>query len=108
VLPLEWEEDDDWLAAPEDTALAVEVVSASEKSREIRDKADWYAVARVPVLLVVDPRKGNWALHTHPDNGVYKGVLPGTFGEPVRLPQPLDVEITTDEFPVYGPPPARG
>jgi hypothetical protein len=49
-LPVDWADDDDWLAAPEDTALAVEVISQSEKSRDIRDKADWYAVARVPVL----------------------------------------------------------
>ncbi|WP_232838727.1 Uma2 family endonuclease [Streptomyces geranii] len=48
VLPLEWEEDDDWLADAADAALAVEVISQSEKSRDIRDKADWYAVARVP------------------------------------------------------------
>ncbi|MFG3661405.1 hypothetical protein [Streptomyces sp. NPDC047706] len=26
VLPAEWEEDDDWLASPEDAALAVEVI----------------------------------------------------------------------------------
>ncbi|MFF9803401.1 Uma2 family endonuclease, partial [Streptomyces rochei] len=36
ILPTEWADDDDWLAAPEDTALAVEVISQSEKSREIR------------------------------------------------------------------------
>ncbi|MFR0353505.1 Uma2 family endonuclease [Streptomyces sediminimaris] len=102
VLPTEWEEDDDWLADPEDTALAVEVISQSEKSREIRDKADWYAVARVPVLLVVDPRKGTWSLHTRPDNGAYQEVVPGKFGESVRLPDPLGVEILTDGFPVYG------
>ncbi|MCX4699704.1 Uma2 family endonuclease [Streptomyces sp. NBC_01373] len=102
VLPTEWEDDDDWLAAPEDAALAVEVISQSEKSREIRDKADWYAVARVPVLLVIDPRKGTWALHTHPDNGAYKDVLPGKFGESVRLPAPLEIEVATDDFPVYG------
>ncbi|MFD4501981.1 MULTISPECIES: Uma2 family endonuclease [Streptomyces] len=102
VLPVEWMEDDDWLAAPEDTALAVEVISASEKSREIRDKADWYAVARVPVLLVVDPRKGTWALHTRPDNGAYQDVLPGKYGESVPLPEPLGIEVATDGFPVYG------
>lgn len=102
VLPTEWAEDDDWLAAPEDAALAVEVISPSEKSREIRDKADWYAVARVPVLLVVDPRHGIWALHTHPDNGSYRDVLPGKFGESVRLPDPLGIEIGTGGFPVYG------
>ncbi|MET9835609.1 Uma2 family endonuclease [Streptomyces sp. NPDC006385] len=102
VLPQEWEEDENWLADPEDAALAVEVLSPSEKSREIRDKADWYAVARVPVLLVVDPRKGTWTLHTRPDNGAYRDVLPGKFGESVRLPGPLDIEIATDDLPGYG------
>ncbi|WSQ10205.1 Uma2 family endonuclease [Streptomyces sp. NBC_01231] len=105
LLPVEWEEDDDWLAPSEDAALAVEVISQSEKSREIRDKADWYAVARVPVLLVVDPRNGTWTLHTRPDNGAYQDVLPGKFGEPVRLPEPLHLEVATDGFPVYGDPP---
>ncbi|WP_051828065.1 Uma2 family endonuclease [Streptomyces bicolor] len=95
------------LAAPEDAALAVEVISQSEKSREIRDKADWYAVARVPVLLVIDPRNGTWALHTRPDNGVYQDVLPGKFGEAVRLPEPLGIEVSTDGFPLYGASPRR-
>ncbi|MFI6007949.1 Uma2 family endonuclease [Streptomyces sp. NPDC051243] len=107
VLPTDWEEDDDWLAAPEDAALAVEVISQSEKSREIRDKADWYAVAHVPVLLVIDPRNGTWALHTRPDNGAYQDVLPGKFGESVPLPEPLDIEIDTAGFPLYGASPRR-
>ncbi|WP_425473294.1 Uma2 family endonuclease [Streptomyces montanus] len=108
VLPMEWEDDDDWLAAPEDAALAVEVISQPEKSREIRDKADWYAVAGVAVLLVVDPRKGTWALHTHPDNGAYRDVLPGKFGEPVPLPPPLAFEVATDRFRLYGDSPRAG
>ncbi|MFD5075384.1 Uma2 family endonuclease [Streptomyces sp. NPDC058371] len=102
VLPESWDIDDDWLADPLDVALAVEVISQSEKSKEIRDKADWYAVAGVAVLLVVDPRKGTWALHTHPDNGAYRDVLPGKYGEPVPLPDPLGLEVATDGFPVYG------
>lgn len=102
VLPTEWEEDDNWLADPLDAALAVEVISQSEKSREIRDKADWYAVAGVAVLLVIDPRKGTWALHTHPDNGAYRDALPGKYGEPVPLPEPLGFEVATDGFPLYG------
>lgn len=108
VLPIDWEEDDDWLAASEDAVLAMEVISQSEKSREIRDKADWYAVARVPVLLVVDPRKGTWALHTRPDNGAYQDVLPGKFGESVPLPAPLGFEVATDRFPLYGDSPRAG
>ncbi|MGW7210121.1 hypothetical protein [Streptomyces sp. NPDC054837] len=52
-------------------------------------------------------RKGTWALHTHPDNGVYRDVLPGKFGEAMRLPEPLGVEIGTEDFPVYDPHPTR-
>jgi len=102
VLPVEWEEADCWLADSEDAALIVEVVSPAEKSRDIRGKVDLYAVARVPVLFVVDPRNGTWALYTRPDNGAYRHVLPGKFGESVRLPEPLGVEVVTDCFPVYG------
>jgi Uma2 family endonuclease len=102
VLPREWMDDDEWLADPEDTALAVEVISQSEKSRDIRDKADWYAVARVPLLLVIDPRNATWALHSRPDNGAYQDVLPGKFGEPVPLPEPFGAEVGTGDFPVYG------
>jgi hypothetical protein len=51
---------------------------------------------------VIDPRHGTWALHTRPDNGAYKDVLPGKFGESVRLPEPLGIDVVTDGFPVYG------
>ncbi|WP_186778282.1 Uma2 family endonuclease [Streptomyces salinarius] len=102
VLPTEWEEDDSWLADPQDAALAVEVISASERAREIRDKADWYAVALVPLLLVIDPRKGTWALHSQPDNGAYQEMALGKFGEAVRAPEPLDIEIATGDLPMYG------
>ncbi|MDT0613864.1 Uma2 family endonuclease [Streptomyces lancefieldiae] len=108
VLPTEWEDDDAWLADSQDAALAIEVISASEKARGIRDKADWYAVARVPVLLVIDPRKGGWALHSRPVNGAYQDVRPGKFGEAVRLPAPLAGEITTDDLPMYGAKEATG
>ena len=108
VLPEEWDDDDDWLADPRDVALAVEVISQSEKSREIRDKTDWYAVAGVAAILVIDPRNGTWALHTHPDNGAYQDVLPGKFGEPLPLPPPLGFEVATDRFRLYGDSPRAG
>jgi len=102
VCPSEFLESDDWLLDPRDIEVAVEVISQSEKSREIRDKADWYAVAGVAVLLVIDPRKGTWALHTRPDNGAYRDVLPGKYGESLLLPDPLGFEVETDGFPIYG------
>ncbi|MGP9019548.1 Uma2 family endonuclease [Streptomyces sp. BR1] len=102
VLPVEWDEDEDWLADPGDVELAVEVISKSEKARGITQKSDWYAVARVKVLLVVDPRHGTWALHTRPENGCYRDTLPGKYGEDIPLPPPLPLVLTTDRLPLYG------
>lgn len=102
VLPEDWEDDDDWLAAPEDAALAVEVISKSEKSKEIRDKADWYATAAVAVLLVVDPRNGTWTLRTRPEGGSYQDTVGGKYGETVLLPEPIGLDVVTDGLPLYG------
>jgi hypothetical protein len=41
-------------------------------------------------------------MHTAPDNGAYRDTLPGRFGEPVPLPDPLAFEVETDGFPMYG------
>lgn len=102
VLPVEWDEDDGWLADPRDVELAVEVISKSEKARDITQKNDWYAVAGVKALLVVDPRHGTWALHTGPENGSYQDTLPGKYGEDIRLPPPLFFSLATGGLPVYG------
>ncbi|WP_149179847.1 Uma2 family endonuclease [Streptomyces sp. TRM49041] len=103
VLPIEWDEDDAWLADPGDVALAVEVISQSEKSRDISQKNDWYAVAGVRTLLVLDPRHGTWALHTSPERGAYQDVLRGKYGEDIPLPEPLSLVLATDRLPVYSP-----
>ncbi|MGW4894188.1 Uma2 family endonuclease [Kitasatospora sp. NPDC004240] len=102
ILPIDWDDDDEWLADPRDVALAVEVISSSERVSHIGTKTEWYATAGVPALLAVDPRKGAWTLHTHPRDGVYQGVLHGTYGEPVPLAAPLP-ELNTSELPLYAP-----
>ncbi|MFJ4439815.1 Uma2 family endonuclease [Streptomyces sp. NPDC088923] len=102
VLPVEWDLDDDWLLDAADVALAVEVISRSEKAKAITDKNGWYACAGVPVLLVLDPRTGRWTLHTHPENGEYRGVLHGVYGDPIELPAPLPPRVATDLLPLYG------
>jgi Uma2 family endonuclease len=101
VLPRGWEDVDNWLADPADVALAVEVISKSEKARDISQTNDWYAVAGVRVLLVVDPRHGTWALHTEPRDGCYQSVLPGKYGEDVPLPDPLGFVVSTVGLPRY-------
>ncbi|UYQ63043.1 Uma2 family endonuclease [Streptomyces peucetius] len=81
----------------QDIELAVEVVPRQEKGREFGHKADWYAVACVRALLVVDPRYGTWALHTEPDRARYRKLRSGCFGDTV--PTPYVVE--TAALPVY-------
>ncbi|WP_406089668.1 Uma2 family endonuclease [Kitasatospora purpeofusca] len=103
VLPVEWEDDDEWLADPRDVALAIEVISNSEGVRSVATKTDWYATAGVSVLLTVDPRKGVWTLYTHPRDGAYQGVLHGKYGEPVPLTAPLSSELPTVELQLYAP-----
>ncbi|MDQ1009878.1 Uma2 family endonuclease [Streptomyces sp. V4I23] len=102
VCPAEFLTSDHWLIDPHDVELAVEVISQSEKARDIRQKSDWYAVAGVRALLVVDPRHGTWALHTSPSNGSYQDTLPGKYGEEIPLPDPLALSVATGELPLYG------
>ncbi|MEW2633845.1 Uma2 family endonuclease [Streptomyces sp. NPDC048389] len=86
----------------QDIALAVEIVPRQEKSREFGRKSDWYAVAHVRALLVVDPRHGTWALHTAPDGARYRRTRPGTYGEAVPLPEPSALDLVTGALAVYG------
>ncbi|MFJ8044654.1 Uma2 family endonuclease [Kitasatospora sp. NPDC096147] len=101
VLPVDWEEDDAWLADPRDAALAVEVISSSERARDIGNKTDWYATAGVALLLAVDPRHATWTLYSHPRDGAYQGVLKGAFGDEVPLPPPLPAALPTGDLPRY-------
>ncbi|MFC9249395.1 Uma2 family endonuclease [Streptomyces sp. NPDC057136] len=104
VLPEAWDDDDNWLADAADVELAVEVISQSEKARDIGQKNDWYAVAGVKALLVIDPRYGTWAVHLRPGNGTYQQVQRGKHGDDIALPPPLELTVATDSFPLYGVP----
>ncbi|MEC3913657.1 Uma2 family endonuclease [Nocardia sp. CDC160] len=101
VLPKSWSDDDEWLADPGDVELAIEVISKSEKSKQISDKQGWYATAGVRTLLVVDPRYGRWTLFTHPKDGEYHGSLDGVYGDAVPLPEPFGFSLDTSSLPTY-------
>ncbi|GAB4588493.1 Uma2 family endonuclease [Nocardia sp. IFM 10818] len=100
VLPKEWAADDEWLADPADVALAIEVISTSERAKTILDKTNWYAAAGVTTLLNIDPRNGNWTLYTRPREGEYQGVLNGKYGDDIPLPPPLPT-LKTAGLPIY-------
>ncbi|MDQ1009877.1 hypothetical protein QFZ82_004362 [Streptomyces sp. V4I23] len=91
----------DGMVRTQDVELAVEVVPREEKTREFGRKSDWYAVAGVRALLVVDPRQGTWALHTSPDGVGYRRTRSGCFGDSIRLPGPPARLVDTAALPVY-------
>lgn len=101
VLPDTWDHNDEWLADPSHAELAVEVISQSEKAKEIAEKNNWYALAGVRHLLVVDPRRGVWTFYTHPGEGRYQGTLHGKFGEDIPLPEPFGFTLDTSCLPLY-------
>ena len=47
VCPAAFRDSDDWLIDPRDVELAVELISKSDKSRDIVQKCDWYAFTGV-------------------------------------------------------------
>jgi Uma2 family endonuclease len=100
--PRAFKEDDGWLLDADAVALAVEVISPNERLKGINEKTAWYAAARVPRLLQVDPRTGTWSLFTRPSEEEYKSVAHGKYGEPVPLSEELGGELTTSGLPLYG------
>ncbi|MFC4127192.1 Uma2 family endonuclease [Nocardia rhizosphaerae] len=101
VLPDSWDCDDEWLADPADVELAVEVISRSEKARDITGKNGWYAAAGVRTLLVLDPRFGTWQLFREPAAGRYPEPLTGAYGGTISLPAPIACTLDTACLPLY-------
>jgi Uma2 family endonuclease len=82
--------------------LAVEITSKATAHRDRTMKAAGYAAAGVRLYLLVD----SWAqggptvtLYGEPEEGVYRLLRAGKFGESILLPEPFDLELDTSEFP---------
>jgi Uma2 family endonuclease len=101
VLPREWEESDEWLAAPATVALVVEVVPAQPHSELTGRMPHWYAAARIPLFLLVDPRNGTWDLFSRPGGPRYASETRGRFGDAVDLPAPFAFPLDTARLPRY-------
>lgn len=100
--PRAFKEEDGWLLDADAVALAVEVISPSERLRGINEKTAWYAAAGIARLLQIDPRTGTRSLFSRPSEGEYKGVVHGKFGEYVPLPADLGGDLPTSGLPLYG------
>ncbi|MFC9272187.1 Uma2 family endonuclease [Streptomyces zhihengii] len=81
--------------------LAVEVVPRAEKGSGLAGKAEWYAVAHLPLLLVLDPREGAWSLWSRSGGAGFARVRRGAYGEEVDLPAPFGRALPTAGLPVH-------
>jgi Uma2 family endonuclease len=102
VVPIEIEEEDDWLLSADAVDLVAEVVSKDRSRIDTEVKPRLYASWQIPIFFLVDPRDGSMALYHDPRDGAYQGVHRLRFGDTVELPEPLKgITITTSEFPQY-------
>ncbi|MEV7115137.1 Uma2 family endonuclease [Streptomyces anulatus] len=84
----------------QDIEFVAEVISKSTAANDYGPKKATYALAGVPVYLIVDPYTGTWHLHTLPKEDEYRSVLSLDFGTPVDLTSTVvGLVLTTDAFP---------
>ncbi|WP_042395763.1 Uma2 family endonuclease [Streptacidiphilus carbonis] len=91
---------DDW---PSQILLAVvETVSTTRAAikRDWEDKRLAYAAAGIPVYVIVDPNDAGWHV-LELDGSRYVETTQGVFGQPLRMPDPMDFTIDTHGWHPY-------
>ncbi|MGR8009941.1 Uma2 family endonuclease [Streptomyces hypolithicus] len=84
----------------QDVEFVAEVISKDTSANDYGPKKAAYAVAGVPVYLIVDPYTAQWHLHTLPKGDEYRGELTLDFGDGVDLTgTELGLVLRTDGFP---------
>ncbi|MEU2873460.1 Uma2 family endonuclease [Streptomyces olivoreticuli] len=84
----------------QDVEFVAEVISKGTARNDYGPKKDAYALASVPVYLIVDPYTGQCHLFTEPKDGTYRSGPAIKFGDPVDLTDTVvGLTLATDEFP---------
>lgn len=86
--------------------LVVEVTSQRNARHDRVSKAAACATAGVPLHLLIDrwaPGSPTVTLYGEPADGVYRTLHTGRFGEPVTLPEPFGLSLSTADFPTDRP-----
>ncbi|PSM44497.1 hypothetical protein C6Y14_05600 [Streptomyces dioscori] len=84
----------------QDVEFVAEVISRGTAPNDYGPKKTAYAVADVPVYLIVDPYQGKCHLYTQPKDGEYHTELSVTFGADLDMTNTIvDLTLKTDEFP---------
>ncbi|CAN3982878.1 Uma2 family endonuclease [Kitasatospora purpeofusca] len=69
--------------------IAVEIVSPSNPGNDWMDKLHDYAVMRIPLYLIVDPRERTVTLFSEPDHDRYHTRTDRKFGDGIGIPEPF-------------------
>ncbi|MFK8849073.1 Uma2 family endonuclease [Streptomyces sp. Ac-502] len=83
----------------QDIEFVAEVISRDTSRNDYGPKKDAYALAGVPVYLIVDPYLGQCHLYTAPKDGTYRLGPAIKFGDPVDLTDTVvGLSLDTAEF----------
>ncbi|MEV0182515.1 Uma2 family endonuclease [Streptomyces sp. NPDC050625] len=94
------EEDEEGHWRYQDVEFVAEVISEGTAQNDYGPKKTAYALAEVPVYLVVDPYLGKCRLFTEPKDGDYVNDFSVAYGGVVDLTgTSVDLTLRTDEFP---------
>jgi Uma2 family endonuclease len=84
----------------QDVEFVAEVISKDTAANDYGPKRTAYALAEVPVYLIVNPYTGEWHLHTLPKDGEYHSHVNLYFGDDIDLTRTVvGLTLKTDEFP---------
>ncbi|MFF9778417.1 Uma2 family endonuclease [Streptomyces sp. NPDC013978] len=87
-------------AAPDGALMVVEVTSYDSDTdrRDRHEKPTAYGQAGIPLYLLIDRDSCTVTVHSKPDRqvGGYRAVHTAKFGEKVRIPGPMNIELDTE------------
>ncbi|ADI09940.1 hypothetical protein SBI_06820 [Streptomyces bingchenggensis BCW-1] len=96
--------DGEW-SDPDGILMTVEVTSHDRDTdrRDRIEKPTAFAVAGIPIYLLVDRDACSVIVHTNPDPklGRYRDIHQASFGEQVVLPEPVGITLDTDVLKSY-------
>jgi Uma2 family endonuclease len=82
---------------PDGVAMVVEVTSSKPLQDRVA-KRHCYALAKIPLYLLVDRDEAQVTLFSTPENDNYTESQSVAFGKPLPLPEPFAFELDTDSF----------
>lgn len=81
--------------------IAVEVVPPSNPGNDRMDKLHDYAVMRIPLYLIVDPRQQMVTLFSDPNHDRYHTRSDRKFGDAIGIPEPFGFTLSLSKLVPY-------